>query len=1300
MGFLSEGASAENYINENIVGAHELSSHFFTPPGFDDDPQVFTIPAGELWEIVAADGTQDLSGGNDVLTNAGTLNLGTPGSPLTAGAIEFGAGVDRFINLEGATLAMLRGAEISMGGGNDYFTNYGTITTSGTIHGKGSTNRFENYGSFTATEAGSLEKWTSVDNYGSFSTAGLSSFADVGTFTNKAGGTFTINADLDFDSDGTADNGNFVNEGIFVITSGQKTISNILSFTNTNGVIDFALDYTNTTTPRLILTGSGFTGFTLNGGFITVSNTGLVVTPGATYHLIEIPLAVASVTETKLPYLDPFSAGEMAYSLAEIAVIGKDGDTNKSVLIVRSGTVPTAGTSADETITIEAHQTFSTSSNFALGDGVNIFNVNGGLILGGASIVGGAGVDTFNINAGAHAVLTTVGGIASKFVGGGGANVFNNAGTLTIHHASTINDVSTFNNNATGIININGNLTFSNTDFVTNAGTVNLNATWSTSQVIRFTHTGNIVVGAGAQRHLSNIATFTSTGKFTFSLDFDAPTSVPLLLTAYTTFTLTSGEIIIANADAITTPDADAVYHLIQVNIGLTEGVTALTVSEETATALGFGVGEIAIIDNPDGSTSSIIVLRNNPVFTPPATGTTGSDNVNIKSGLTWTLASDLDLLVENDSINNEGTITTSAAVTISNVETVNNAGVFNVNNALTFSDIDAFNNNAGGTLTLSANIDFGSAGARAFSNAGTLIVSGAQRTLTNVKSFTSSGAMTFTLDFTTANAHNTARLKLIGTDSFTISSGTITITNATATDRGSGAVDLTYRLIEIPLAMSGISNFVAPTIAGAAGVATGLGYTSSAEIDLAPGTGSITYLVLRPLSTVFTPPVPSSGVETVDVLLGQEWNVPSIGYDLESGADIINNEGTINVAAFLSLGPSDDAFNNKATGIVNISGSAGQITGAGGTDSLTNEGAINILASATQSQQFGSFATITNSGTITTNRALGISSLNTFTNSGTFTLNGNFSLGDFGTRSFVNTGTIALGAGPITFTNVKSFSSTGGVFSFTLPTASSQAATARLKFVGTTSISIDGGTITVSNAAASVSGINPRTTYTLIEIPIAFTFTTAPTLDAETMAILGYYNPQIVVKAGSGTTSLIVLQENKIAQPTFTGGDNELTIPLGQTWDTELTTPDTEGGDDTIIVKGALAVFSTLDLGADEDSIIVEEGGVFALENVLYGGTGNDKLINRGEVDTRYGLVQGTNPEFRDFETIENYGTFTVFEERANSVADALRFKNFDTFINMASGNLILHDDLLFLGTGLHSLDSKGRITVGPKPV
>ncbi len=1300
LGFLSEGARAENYINENMVGAVELSSHFFTAPDFDDTAQVFTIPAGELWEIVFADGKQDLKAGNDEITNAGVFNLGTPGSPATPGAIEFGAGTDRFINLKGATFTMLRGAEFSMGGGNDFFTNYGTITTSGLIHGRGSTNRLENYGSFTASEAGSLEKWTSIDNYGSFSTAGLFSFADVGTFTNKAGGTFTLNANLDFDSDGTADSGNFVNEGTFVIASGQKTISNILSFTNNNGVINFTLDFTSSTTAttaRLILTGSGFTGFTLNGGSIEVSNPGATTSSGTTFHLIEIPLAVASVTETKLPHLDPVDAAGMGYSLAEIAVIGKSGDTSKSVLIIRAGTAPTAGGAGDDTITIESHQTYNTGTDFSLGNGVNIFNLDGGLYLSGAGIVGGTGVDTFNINAGAHALLAAVGSTAAKFDGGLGNNILNNAGTITIHHASSFANISSINNNATGVINVNSTLTFSNTDFMTNAGTINLNATWDLNQTIRLTNTGNIVVGAGAQRSLLTVANFTSSGKFTFSLDFDAPSTARLLLTAYTTFALTGGEVIIANADAITTPDADAVYRLIHIHIRLTQGVTALTVSEETATALGFGIGQIAIINDPDHATRSFIVLRNNPVFTAPATGTTGSDNVNIKSGLTWTLASDLDLLAGTDSITNDkGTITTSAAVTLSNVETVNNAGVFNVNNALTFSAINAFNNNAGGTLTLSANIDFGSTGTRAFSNAGALIVAGTtQKTLTNAVSFTSSGAMTFTLDFATTNAHNTARLKLTGTNSFTISGGTVTITNATTTARGSGAADLTYRLIEIPLAFDSASvMFTAPTVANAAAVTTGLGYTSSAEIGLVAGTTGISYIVLRPLSTAFTPPSnPGSGVETVDVLSGQEWTISS-GYDLEASGDTINNEGTINVAEWLNMGSGGDRFNNKATGIINISATYGEIYGGVDSDTFTNEGTINILASAAASH-IGSFETFINSGAINADITLRIAEINTFTNqaSGTLSLKGGLTFETSGTRSLINAGTIALSAGQKVFTDVKIFTSTG-VLSLTLDATGSGAGTANLKLVGVTTFSIDGGTITVSNAAAVTSAHGRRATFTLIEIPIAYTITTAPTLDAETQAIMGYLNPQFLVKAGTGADdgkNFIVLQESIMAQPTFSNtNDDELTIPLGQTWDTEFNAPSTGGGDDTIIIKGGLAVeVSELGLGTGDDTIITEETGIFSLHTFIDGDTGDDKLINWGRVQT---AEFDNKPEFRNFETIENYGTF--------SADDGLIFNNFDTFTNMASGNLILQDDIEFKGSGLLSLDSKGRITAGPEAV
>ncbi|MGI9392508.1 MAG: hypothetical protein ACR2N8_03115, partial [Parvibaculales bacterium] len=1271
----------------------------FTPPSSSGNtPITYTVPAGKVWNT----GTFDMGGGDDIIDNFGTINI--------TGIFQPSGGDDVFTNKAGGAVNVRNW--INMGSGDNIINNQGTFTVEG---GNSFINidRLENRGTLTVSNAMS---------YGAANNDGI---------YNEASGTINLNANISFHASSSATV--FDNKGAFIVGGAPKTFANVKSFTST-GTITFTLDFAAPTAARLLLTGT--TSFDFDGGMVTIANAEEItssVTAGQTYTLISIPLA--SVTLTNAPSVDAADAALLGFNGAVVTTMAS-GSSTLVILTQNPEITPSPGTNAVNNVTITSAQTWTLSTLFDFMDEADTLTNSGTITIEAAGeLQGGAGGDSIT-NSG---IISLSGDIDL----GADSDTITNTGTITIAAATAgIKNVETLNNNSGGTFNVNNLLTLSGFGQITNnAGgtfTLGANIDFGSSGTRTFSNWIGSFVVTGAPRTMSNIKKFISTGDMTFTLDFGAADTARLVLTgSITVFTINGGELFIENVADITTPDATAVYHLIQVQLGLTAAKSSfgdsLSINSATAASLGFSNAHIILIEDPDDDTKSVVVLKQDPNFVPPVS-TTGDNSFSVGAGVVWNLdevynfgegddsltnegtinintrlsfGADDDMLTNemgatifvsstlegntgDDTFINRGTVTTDSTGGSTNIdfETVRNFGILNLDrNRMEFGDINQLINEAGGIINLNVSrIDLHD-GSRTFSNAGSIVLEG-RRGFEAVRTFTSSGTISLSLDFTNVGS---ARLYFSNDGdefltAFTLTGGDIIIRNAA----DSLVAARVYALIEVPLPLAEVSITSALTILPA--TATSLGYSDYQIVAIAdPSNPAKTLIVLRqnPATAIaYTATLTDSAI-TIPV--GHTWTTSNGTDTLGAGADSFTVYGTANINGAFGGGDADDSFIIERGGVINL----GNFTfgGDAGADSLTNKGVLNAAGGTL------GFETISNEASGIFNANSGTTDIGNaaFTNAGIFNLKNTLNIGG----SFTNTGTLTLSAGQKSVTGAGSFTSSG-TLSFTLDTTGSSAATANLKFAAITAFTLNGGTIIVSNAATVRSGHDPRTTFTLIEIPLlnsaaAFDADNLPTLDAETQAILRYYNPQIVAEAGSGNITYIRLKENKMTAPTFRGVADDITVPLGQTWDTEYDDPDASGGDDTITIEGALAVFSTLFLGSGNDSVIVEKGGVFALDDILDGQGGNDEFINRGRVETRYG---GNNfPNFKNIETIENYGSFTVFEVRSNA-ADALYFQNFGTFTNMAGGNLILHDDLLFSGTGAHILDNQGRITVGAKPV
>ncbi|MGI9392583.1 MAG: beta strand repeat-containing protein, partial [Parvibaculales bacterium] len=1082
----------------------------------------------------------------------------------------------------------------------------------------------------------------------------------------------------------------FVNTGAITFGAGQKTFTNVKSFSSSgdDSSLTFTLDYNAPTTARLRLTGT--TGVTINGGVIIITNPGDRRIAGATYTLISIPLAVGSVNFTT-PTISAATATALGYTVYDIAVIA---DGSNSILVLRQspGTpfTPTAPTTAAATIDVPIGNLWTIST-------------------------------AFNANA--------------------GADIINNDGTIDANNLLSMGaDGDTLTNKAGGIINIggaNGKLDGSTgTDTLTNAGTLNILPTATQSSPITafetITNTGTIAIGGTAQKTFGSVTSFTSSGTLTFTLNFAAPTTARLKLTGTDSFSLSGGTITITNSGDRGSNAVGVTYRLIEIPIVSTDltnlDITSLTLSGATTVASDLGYTLAAQIALEAGSGNiTYLVLREMPapaIYTPPGAQST-IDNLTIGGTQTWTLSNTYDLLAGNDSVtnagtiiieaagilqggagnetitNNGGTITLSgeidagagtdtinnnagtidiaaASAEINNVEAINNAGAFNVNNALTLAGFGTFTNAGNGTLTLGANINFGSSGARVLTNAGTLIIGAGQKTLTNIQSFTNtSGIIQFTLDFDNPTV---ARLRLAGTvTSFTISGGSITIPNAASKT----ADGIAYTLMEIETAIANVA-FTAPNISST--IANALGYTLAEIVAIKdPNDASRTLVILRENTSdqPFTAPATDGTANPVVVPKRWIWTISS-EYDLGTGADTISNSGTIHINARLKMGAGDDVLTNNDGGTINLSNT---IRADAGSDRINNSGIFNITNAAARIEGVGNFR---NSKTLNINNALAFDDFGTLNNQNGALINLNanltFAVNDANDiNAFTHSGSLVIGAGQKTLTNLKTFTSIGKI-TFNLDFANPL--TPHLVFTGTTSFNVIDSEISIANISGKLTNGD---TYHLMEIPLAVGVVvfSATLIDAE-IAALGYTDVQILkmTDPDDASKTLIVLRQNPSTElPTYTpatptGNADTYTIVSADRWTINTSAFDTAGGDDIINNSGTIDISNTLRLGSGNDTLNNLSGGTVNLFRSLEGSADNDTINNAGTFN-----IFSPNARIASIETFNNTGTFNV--------NNLVTFRSFGTLNNQVGGTMSLNANMNFGSGGVRAFTNGGTITV-----
>lgn len=841
--------------------------------------------------------------------------------------------------------------------------------------------------------------------------------------------------------------------------------------------------------------------------------------------------------------------------------------------------------------------------------------------LNGAATVTNAGI--FNVNA-ENALAAT--------------GTLSNTGTFNVNSAYTPTS-SSFDNTATGILNIKDGGVFTKPTTFTNTGTTTLTGTGSIN--------GAYLGGVNA------IVNINGTGSITGSLTLAAPSAVNFnngatgggtiggALTGSTT-TLTIGPVSVGSY----TPQ------------GAVTGISNLVVTNGTFTNTLHPVTVATAI-----STAAAGTITLNNILTGAATvNNAGNLNIDFINALTATGA-----------LTNTGTLSitkaytpTSSAFTTSGTININSGGIFTKPATFTNTGITKID----GTGTIN--------GAYTGGAGSSLIIGPTTSTTSYTTTGTIAGVETITVQkglFTVANA-------VSGAINFNISSGAKAVLNAVVT--GTGAVTnagtLTFNTAAALASFASLTNTGSLNIAAnftVPATLTNTGavyvYSTSATIPTAiaiTGTlsgGSVGSLHIGRDNTLSTNYLATSFTTTQTIT-----NMPTI--HLYAGNFTANN--AISGVTNFTIDPDNTTTSGTTPTSFNLNA---QITGIGTSASptLINAGTMSIGVNNPFVDGDANKWVISNSGSLTLNNPLDLSNANTnitsLTNTGTITVKQALTTQATNPNKLINNGTVTVDTGGSVTGNINgSINSnlrlistgnvtgnvTGGAFSDIYITSSGKitgdvtvSSGSVINLQQTANNGID-GSITAVNSTLNLGTVSQASNYT---IPATKTMTGIANLNVINGAF-DNVNAAITISTAvtTSTAGTFNLNNTLTGSGTFTnvGTFNVNGVNFNVTG---FTTAATNSGTINVFPGRTLTVGSNF----TNTGLINLTGVASSLSGDLIGGAGSTLLIGSAGIDN-----------FTTNGTITNIKTITIVNGSLLTVAATKNITGVDTVFNMDGGN------------------------------
>ena len=1076
--------------------------------------------------------TGDLGGGNDVFDLAGVLNTG-------AGTLTLGANDDTFVLRDGASiLGALNGGT----GVNTLNANIAGVTD------LGSASLFQ---TLTKTGVGTLNINNAVSglttvnaNAGTINVAAAGGISGVVTTAVATGATLNVAGSYT----GSAGNDAWTVAGT---VSGSGTIdfgagNDTLTLNDGAAVTRTILGGAQTTMDSVVMNNAA--ALSLDGGMIsgferlTKQNSGLATLTGT--HALTSGAVLNGGTLS--------AAGTLNMPTLTLA----DGTTFQVTGVAQAagaGRTAITGSNGANTIVIGSGATLRATGG--LGTGNDVLDVAGTLDLGATTFDLNTGDDTFTIHDGTNIIGTVAGGT--------GVNTLN----TNIGVAANLGAVTGFQSllkTGVGTLNINGPPASSFLSVTASAGTINVAATGSLTNVTSTT------VASGA--------TLNATGNYSGSAGAD---TFAVAGTVSGTGAISLG----AGDDTLTLNDGALLGSVIN---GGTQTVADSLVLDNT-NAFSFGATAAAGFERLTKQNSGVATLTGAQTYTAGTNVTAGTLSV------TGTLTSPTVTLGDSSTLEVRGLVEAAGATPTamtgsagSNFLTIAGGAMLRATGDLgdgaDVLDVSGTLNSGAGTLTLGAGDD-------------TLVIHDGASIVGSVVGGT--GINTFNTDITTT-ANLTAvngfqTLLKTGAGSLNINGpGT---SNFTTVNANVGTVNVA--------AAGSLAGVASTTVASGATLRIDGSYQGTANDD--------TFLVAGTLTGAGSIDL-GAGADLLDVT--GSLDLGSGVFNLGSDDDTFTIHDGTSIIGTVAGGAGNNTFNTDISGSADL----GSVTGF---QSLLKTGIGTLNINGPAASTFNNVAA--NTGTIhvaATGSFSGVAST-VVANGATLTVNGSYagssSADTFAVAGTVSgTGLIDLGAGDDVVTL-----NDGAVIGATI-SAGSQSAADTLVLNNAAMLSVDSSAIagfeqlTKQNAGtATLTGVHAYSTGTAIDagmLAVSGTLnsTTISVGDDSTLAVLGTVQAPAAAPTnitGSSGTNTIMVASGASLHAAGNLGDGADVLDVSGTVNTGAGTLDLGDGDDTFTIHDGTNVLGTVAGGAGINTFNTDIAGVADLGAI----TGFQSLLKTG---------------------------------------------------------------------------------------
>ena len=1076
--------------------------------------------------------TGDLGAGNDVLDLAGVLNTG-------AGTLTLGANDDTFVLRDGASIL---GA---LNGGT------GVNTLNANIAGLADLGSVSLFQTLTKTGVGTLNINNAVSGLATVNAnAGTINVAAAGNISGVVTTAITTGATLNVDGSFTGSAGNDA-WTVAGTVSGSGTIdfgagNDTLTLNDGGAVTRTILGGAQTTMDSVVMNNAA--ALSLDGAMIsgferlTKQNSGLATLTGTHGYTSGAVLNGGTLT----------AAGTLNMPTLTLA----DGTTFQVTGVAQAagaGRTAITGSTGANTLVVGSGATLRATGGLGTGD--DVLDVAGTLDLGAATFDLNTGDDTFTIHDGTNIIGTVAGGT--------GVNTFN----TNIAVAANLGAVTGFQSllkTGVGTLNINGPPASSFTSVTASAGTINVAATGSLTNIVSTT------VASGANLNV--------TGNYSGSAGAD---TFALAGTVSGAGAISLG----AGDDTLTLSDGASLSSIIN---GGTQTVADSLVLDNT-NAFSFGATAVAGFERLTKQNSGVATLTGAQTYTAGTNVTAGTLSV------TGTLTSPTVTLGDSSTLDVRGLVEAAGATPTamtgsagSNFLAIASGAMLRATGDLgdgaDVLDVSGTLNSGAGTLTLGAGDD-------------TLIIHDGASIVGSVVGGT--GINTYNTDIaTTANLTAVNGFQtLLKTGAGTLNINGPGTSNFTTVNANVGTVNVA--------GAGSIAGVVSTTVASGATLRIDGSYQGTANDD--------TFLVAGTLTGAGSIDL-GAGADLLDVT--GSFNLGSGVFDLGSGDDTFTIHDGTSIIGTVTGGAGNNTFNTDIAGSADL----GSVTGF---QSLlkTGTGTLNINGPA--ASPFSNVAA--NAGTINVAATGSISGVTStvVANGATLTVNGSYA-GSSSADTFAIAGTVSgtglidLGAGDDVVTL-----NDGAVIGATI-SAGSQSVADALVLNNAATLSVDSSAIagfeqlTKQNAGtATLTGVHSYSTGTAINagmLAVSGTLnsTTISVGDNSTLAVLGTVQAPAAAPTnitGSSGANTITVASGALLRAAGNLGDGADVLDVTGTVNTGAGTLDLGDGDDTFTIHDGANVLGTVAGGAGINTFNTDIAGVADLGAI----TGFQSLLKTG---------------------------------------------------------------------------------------